>query len=162
VTDAVECGVKIAGGIRATGGIKANRAFAKFAARQHLGLQFPVLAEKQALADSNLSPRPNQTLPVVRLGGNPPRKQNLNLAVQKITRRAISPAHGLCAHSGAPSIQPGWKHFGVVEHNQIARPQKLRQISKQLVAVLPASAPQVQHAGAISGRQRLLGNQLFG
>ena len=47
---------------------EADVTLAKFAAGDDLGVEFVIIAEEKMLADSDLSPGPDETFPIIRLG----------------------------------------------------------------------------------------------
>jgi hypothetical protein len=63
----------------------------------------------------------------------------------------------------SPSMreQPRRNHAAVVEHQQIARPQHLREIAKQPILPLARSAVEREHPRPRALRRRLLRDQFF-
>jgi len=70
-------------------------------------------------------------------------------------------ADGLSASAFAATIEARWKNARVVENQQIAGPQQVREVAELAVDMTTGSL-KVKHAGAVSGGQGFLGNQVFG
>ena len=66
------------------------------------------------------------------------------------------------ASAFAAAIKPGRKDAGVVEDDEIAGLQKVREFAEQRVRIAAAGALQVQHAGAVAGGEGLLGDEFAG
>ncbi len=62
----------------------------------------------------------------------------------------------------AAAIKPGRKDAGVVEDDEIAGLQKVREFAEQTIRIAAAGALQVQHAGAVTGGEWLLGDEFAG
>jgi hypothetical protein len=156
VADAIEHGEEIADWL------KADAALAELCSGENLGLQVagvPV-AEKQAFADADLAARANQAFPIVGIGGELAGQQNLDAAVQEIPSRRIPRADRLSAGAFAAAIEARRKHAGIVENYNIADMQQSREVTEQPVCMATGSL-QVEHAGAVPGGQRFLGNEVF-
>ena len=143
--------------------LKADAAQAEFRAGENLGLQFVEipLAEEQALADADLAAGANQALPIVGLGGELAGQKNLDATVKETAGGWVARANGLSAGAVAAAIEPSWKNAGVVKNQQIAGLQKVREVAEQTVG-MAAGSLQVEHAGAVAGGERFLGNEVVG
>jgi hypothetical protein len=156
VADAVESSEEI------DHGLKTDAAQAEFRAGQDLGLQFIPLAEKQAFADADLAAGPNQAFPIVGLGGELAGQENLDAAAEEIACRRIVRAERVSAGALAAAIEPGWKDAGVVENEQVAALQELREMAEQAVGTAAGGSLQVEHAGTIASGKGFLGNEVVG
>jgi hypothetical protein len=58
--------------------------------------------------------------------------------------------------------QPRRQNAGIVEHQQVARLEKIRKIIKMLMPDGSGFPVEAEHPAGISGIDRVLGNQLFG
>ena len=162
VTDAIECGEEILDALKDR--LKADAALAELGAGEDLGFKFVpiVLAEEQAFTNADLAAGPNQAFPVVGLGGELTRQQNLDAAVEEVARRRIVRADRLGAGAFAAAVEPRWKNAGVVEDHEVTGPQQLREVAEQAVGMLAADSPQVQHAGGVADGEGFLGDQFVG
>jgi hypothetical protein len=158
VADAIERGEEII----FIPGLKADVAFAELSAREDLGLQFILIAEEEAFADSNFAAGANQALPIVGIGGELAGQKNFDAAAKEIAGGRIAFANRLGMSAFAPAIQPGWKHAGIVEDDEIAGLQKVGEFTKQGVRIAAAGSLQAQHAGAVAGGEGLLGDEFDG
>ena len=61
----------------------------------------------------------------------------------------------------AAAVEPRWKDAGVVEDHQIAGAQQFREVAEQTVRI-GAVSPNVQHPGAVAGREGFLGDEFRG
>ena len=143
-------------------GLEANVALAESGAGHNLGLQFILIAEEEAFADSDFAPGTNQALPIVGIGAKLAGQKNFDAAVEEITGCRISRAKRLRADAFAAAEEPGGKDAGVVENEEIAGLQQLREVAKQLVEIATAGSLEVQHAGAIACREGFLGDEFVG
>jgi hypothetical protein len=148
------------------GGLKADAALAEFPSAQDLGLQFVeiaiALAKEQPFADADLAAGPNQTLPIVGLGGELAGEQNLDAAAEEIAGGRIVRADRLSAGAFAASIEPRWKDAGVVENQQIAGLQEVRKVAEPAVGMAAAGSLQIEHAGFVASGEGFLGNEVVG
>jgi hypothetical protein len=119
------------------------------------------LAEEQAFADADLAAGTDQAFPIVGLGRNLAREQNLDAAVEEIPGRRILRTDRLSMGAYATAIEASWKNAGVVENHDIAGVQQVREVAEQAVRMAAASQ-QVEHAGAVAGGEGFLGNQVVG
>ena len=142
--------------------LKSDAAFAKVGAGENIGLQFVMLPEKKAFADADLASGANQALPIIRVRRKLAREQDLNASLQKVACRRIVRAHGLRASAFAAAVKTGRKDAGVVENDEIAGAQQVREIAEQAIRVLAAGSLKMQHAGAVAGGEGFLGNEFFG
>ena len=158
VADAIESGEEVVLALK--DGLKADTALAELAAGQYFRLQFVLLAEEEAFADSDLAAGPNQAFPVVRFGRELAREQNLYTSMEEIVRGGIMRTDGLSALPAA--IEPRRKDAGIVKDHQIAGPQQFGEVAEHAIGVAAAGALQVQHARSVAVRQRFLGDELVG
>ena len=142
--------------------LKADAAFAKVGAGENFGLQFVVLTEKKAFANADLASGANQALPIVGVKRKLAREQDLNASLQKAACCGIARAHGMRARVFAVAVKTGRQDAGVVENNEIAGAQQIREIAEEAIRVLATGSLKMQHAGAVAGCERLLGNEFFG
>jgi hypothetical protein len=149
VTDAVESGEKVFVFL-ILAGLKTDAALAEFLAGKNLSLKFIVIPEEQAFADADLAAGPDQALPIIGLGGELARQQNLDATVKGITRALTA------------AIEPRGKDAGVVEDQQIAGPQQVWEVAEQAVGVEAAGSWHVQHPGAIAVDGGFLGDEFVG
>lgn len=89
-------------------------------------------------------------------------QQNLDTAVKEIAGRGIAGAASVGARAFATAIEPRWKDAGIIEHDQIAGPQQFREVAKKPVGIAAAASLNVQHAGAVAGGKRFLGDESVG
>lgn len=143
-------------------GLKANAAFAELGTGENFSLQFVVLSEKKAFAYANLASGANQTFPIVGVGGKLAREQDLNPSLQKVARSGIVRADRLRASAFAATVEPRRKDAGVVEDDEIAGTQQIGEIAEQAIRVLATGSLKMQHAGAVAGGERFLGDEFFG
>jgi len=143
-------------------GLKTDAAQAEFRAGEDLGLQFIPLAEKQAFAHADFAAGPNQAFPIVGLGGELVGQENLDAAAEEIACRRIVRADRVGAGAFAAAIEPRWKDAGVVENEQVAGLQELREMAEQAVGTAAGGSLQVEHAGTIASGKRFLGNEVVG
>src|SRR5206468_497090 len=80
----------------------------------------------QALANSNLSARPNQALPLIWFCRYLLGQQDLNPALQELVGRRVPGTDGVGLRSASSAIQPGREYAGIVKYNQVTRNQQLR------------------------------------
>ncbi len=120
-----------------------------------------MLAEEKPLPHPDLSSGPHQALPFIGFRLQLAREEHLNASMKKFTRRRISQAHRLSLKSSPPSIQPRWKHPGVVKYDQIARSQQFGKLAKPPILESPAGSVEVQHPRGGAIRQWFLGNEFF-
>jgi hypothetical protein len=156
VADAVEGSEEIADGL------KTEAAQAEFRASEDLGLQFIPLAEEQAFADPDFAAGPNQAFPIIGLGGELAGQENLDAAAEEIACRRIGRADRVSAGAFAAAIQPRRKDAGVVENEQVAALQELREVAEQAVGTAAGGSLQVEHAGTIASGEGFLGNEVVG
>lgn len=121
-------------------------ALAELGARQDLGLEFILIAEEEALADSDFAAGSNEALPIVWVG--------CELASEKDFDAAVG--------AFAAAVKPGRKDAGVVEDDEIAGLQKVGEFAEQAIGMAAAGALQMQHARAIAGSEGLLGDEFVG
>src|SRR5437667_463391 len=96
-------------------------------ASQHLGLQGSI-AENQDFSGAHLASRADQSLPgVVAFLA---REQEFDLAGQKLAPSRVVLSHPLRLHSPPMAEKARGKHFGVVENQQVAAPEDLRNLAK--------------------------------
>jgi len=159
VADAIESGEEIVHGLNDALGLEADLALAEFGAGQDLGLQFVLLAEEEAFADTDFAAGANQAFPIVGIGGELAGEQNFDAAVEEITRGGITRADRLSMGALAAAIKPGRKDAGIVEDDEIAGLQKIREVAEQAIGIFAAGSLQVQHAGAVAGGEGFLGDE---
>jgi hypothetical protein len=162
VADAVEGGKEVVGLIPPTAGLKADATLAEFGARENLGLQFVVFAEKQAFADPDLAAGTNQALPIVGICGELAGEQNFDAAVEKIAGRGILRAERLSAGALAAAIQASGKDASVIEDEQIAGLKQAGEVPKLAIGILAAGSLEVEHAGGIANGGGFLGDEFLG
>ncbi len=88
-------------------------------------------------------------------------QQNFDAAVKEIADRGIARADGVSASALAAAIESCGKYAGVVEDQQVARPQQVREITEHAVGMATGSL-QVEHTGSIAGGEGFLGNEFVG
>jgi len=142
--------------------LKSDAAFAELGAGENFGLQFVVLPEKEAFADANLASGVNQAFPIVRVGRELAREQDLDASLQNVACWGIARAPGLRARAFAAAVKPGRKDAGVVENNEIAGAQQIGEIAEQAIRVLATGSLKMQQAGAVAGGERFLCDEFFG
>jgi len=158
VADAIECGKKI---VRALGcRLEADAAFAEFGTGQDFGLEFIVLAEEEALTDTDLAAGADQAFPIVRFGGKLAGEENLDASMEKSAGCGIVLADWLSAGAFAAAIEAGGEDAGVVENNKIAGPEQVWEIAKQAIRITAGDALDAQHAGVVTGGEGFLGDEL--
>ena len=64
--------------------------------------------------------------------------------------------------AGAGGVETGGNDAAVVEDQQVARTQNLRQIAEELSSIRAGGAVKNQHAAGAANRRRGLGDQFFG
>src|SRR5271169_129231 len=121
-----------------------------------------MLAEKQAFADSDLAAGADKAFPVVGLGGKLARQQNFDAAVEEIAGGGIVRTDWLSACAIAATVEPCGKDAGVVEDQQVARPEQVRKLAEHAVGIAATRALQVEHAGAVADGERFLGDEVGG
>ncbi len=164
VADAIEHGEKV---IVILEEVKANVALAEFSACEDLGLQFIgvqfiLIAEEEAFADSDLAAGTNQALPVVGIDGELAGQKNFDAAVKEIASGRIARANRLGVSAFAAAEEPRWKDAGVVENDEIAGLQKVGKFTEQAIRIIAAGSLQAQHAGAVAGGEGFLGDEFAG
>lgn len=142
--------------------MKADVALAEGSAGDDFGLEIVVLAEEELLAEIDFAAGANQALPIVWLGGKLAREQDLDAPVKKIAGGEIAAANGLGAKAGAASVKTSGKDAGVVENYNIVGAEQIGKVAKIAVVIFAGGALQVQHAGAVAGGERLLGDEFLG
>ena len=113
--------------------LETNMPLSKFSAGEHLSMQFVMLTEKKTFAHADFTARPDQAFPIVRLGGELARKQNLDAAMQEIAGGGIADADRLCPDTFAAAEEPRRKNASVVEDQQIGGLQQVRKFAEQFV-----------------------------
>ena len=154
VADAIESGEEIVHGLK---GLEADEAFAELGARENFGLQFVLFSEEEAFADDDLAAGANQAFPIIGVGGELARQQNLDAALEKTTRGGIARAEWVSASACATAVEPSGKDARVVEDDQIAGLQQIGEVAEQAIGITAADSLQVQQAGTVTGRERLPG-----
>src|SRR6202161_3733225 len=91
-----------------------DAALAKAAARDHLGLKFIVVSEKEIFSDPDLSSRAQQTLPFVGVGLQLPGKEDFDASVKKIAGGGIARAYRLGTEAAAAAMEARGKDASVV------------------------------------------------
>ena len=134
----------------------------KTAARGHYRLQFVVLAKEEAFPDPNLSTRMHQAFPLEGRFRKLPGEKHLHPALEELPCRRVLRTHRLGLSAASAPVQPGRKHPGVVEHNQVVRSQQFGELAKSSIAQLSRHPVQVQQPRSRPIRQRFLGDQLLG
>ncbi len=81
--------------------------------------------------------------------------------MEEIPGRRIVRTDRLSMGAFATAIEASWKNAGVVENHDIAGVQQVGEVAEQAVRMAAASQ-QVEHAGAVAGGERFLGNQIAG
>src|SRR5579862_1623554 len=137
---------------------EADVALAEFPACNNFGLKFIMVAEIEMLADGNLAAGSNQAFPLVRILAQLARQQHFYASVKKVTRLGILGADRLRPQASAPAIKAGGKYASVVEHDQVAGPQQLREFAKFAVLKDARFGREMQEAGRSAVRKRLLGD----
>lgn len=89
-------------------------------------------------------------------------EENFDTAVKEIASGRIVRTDGLSVSAFAAAIEPGGKNAGVVEDDEVARPQQNGKVTKFAVGPLSGGALHVQHAGSVTGSKRFLGNEFVG
>ncbi len=143
VADAIEGREKI---IHALGGLKTDVALAELSARQDFSLEFNLIAEEKAFADSDFAAGANQALPIVGIGRELASEEDFDAA----------------GSAFAAAIKPGRKNAGIVEDDEIAGSQKVGEFTKQGVRIAAANPLQAQHAGAVAGGEGFLRDEFDG
>ena len=159
VADAIEGSEEIVAAVK--DGLEAEVAQAELRAGEDLGLQFVTVTEEEAFPDLNLAAGAHQAFPIVGMRGKLARQQNFDAAVKEISGRGIVRADRVGTGALAAAIEPRWKYAGVVEDQQVARPQQVREITEHAVG-MAASSLQVEHTGSIAGGEGFLGNEVVG
>jgi hypothetical protein len=164
VADAIESGEEIVTALKAAlkDRLKADAALAEFRAGKNLGLQFVTLAEKEVFADGDLTAGADQAFPIVGLRGKLAGQQHLDAAVEEIAGGGIVRTDWLSASACAATVEPRGENTGVVEDQQIAGPQKVRELAKHAVGIMSTGTVQVEHAGAVAGGEGFLGDEVAG
>jgi hypothetical protein len=121
-----------------------------------------MLAEEQVFTHANLASGTGQAFPIVRLGGELASEQHLDAAVKKIAGSGILRADRLSPSPSTAAVKPGGKHACVVEHDQVAGPQQIRELAKLKIGPLAAGSRDAQHAGGIANGKGFLGNEFVG
>jgi hypothetical protein len=121
-------------------------ALAELGARQDLGLEFILIAEEEALADSDFAAGSNEALPIVWVG--------CELASEKDFDAAVG--------AFAAAVKPGRKDAGVVEDDEIAGLQKVGEFAEQAIGIAAAGTLQMQHTRSVAGGEGLLGDEFVG
>ena len=111
-------------------GSEADVARTEFSTGDDFSLKLVLLSEKKMLADQDLSAGTNQAFPIVGIVSELTGEQNLDASLKKLAGSRIPRADGLRLGTFAAAIQTRWKHPRVVENDQIARPEKVREIAK--------------------------------
>jgi len=141
---------------------KADAALAEFGAGKDLGLKFVSLSEEQAFADADLAAGPDQTLPIVGMGGELAGQQNLDAAVEEIARGGIVWADGMSAGAFAATVESGRKDAGVVEDHEIAGLQQVGKFAERVVGIAAGDSLQMEHAGTVASSEGSLGDKVLG
>ena len=141
---------------------KTNAALAELPASEHSGLQFTGFAEKQSFPNANFSSGPNQALPIVGLGGKLAGQQNFDTAAKEIASRRIAWANRVSTDALSSAVKPRWKYPSVIEDEQVAGPQQLREVAELAIGILAAGPQQMQHTGVVAAGKRFLGNEFAG
>jgi hypothetical protein len=143
VADAIESGEEVVHGLN---GLEADMAFAELGAGQDLGLQLILIAEEEALADTDFAARANQAFPINGIRGE--------LAGEKDFDAAPS--------AFAASVETGGKDASVVEDQEIAGVQKVGEVAEQAIGIFAAGSLQMQQAGSVAGGEGFLGDEFGG
>ena len=118
VADAIEGGEEIVAAVKDL--LEADAAFAEIGAGQDLGLQFVLRAEEEAFSYADLAAGANQAFPIIGNSRELACKQNLDAAVEEITRGRIAWADCLSVGAFAAAVEAGGKDASVVEDHEIA------------------------------------------
>src|SRR6266850_810341 len=101
-----------------------------------------------------------QRFPLFTIRGNRPKEKYLHGSAQVLMTLGIPPAHRKRMHSRAPPKKPAGKDSGIVQHQAVARPQKLRQVAEHAILPAPFVAMEHQHARSRAVLKRRLRDQL--
>jgi len=126
--------------VKVGGRFEPDAALAKGAARHDLSLQWMVIAKKEPLTNTDLSPGADEAFPIVRIDRHLPCEQDFNPAFEEIFRGRISRADYLSFRPASHTIQTRRKDPCVVEHDQVIRAEECRKIAKPDVAHLSRTA----------------------
>ncbi len=148
VADAIEGGEKI---VVIFEGVEADLALAELSTRQDfglefIGLQFILIAEEKAIADSDFAAGANHALPIVGIGRELASEEDFDAAESAF----------------AAAIKAGGKDAGIVEDDEIAGLQNVGEFTEQAIRISAAGSLQVQHAGAVACGEGLLGDEFAG
>ena len=142
MADAIESGEESVHALRR---LETDVALTIFGAGEDLGLQFVLLSKEQAIANSDFASGLDQAFPIVGIR---------ELAGQKNFDAAVGAL--------AAAEEPSGKDAGIIKDDEIAGLQEVREFVEKAVGIAAADAPQVQHAGAVSGGERFLGDEFAG
>lgn len=113
------------------------------------------------LSRPDFSSGPHQALPDRRLRLQLLGQQDLHATVKKLFHRRIARAKWLRMQARAMSKKAGWDNTSVIQDQEVSGTEKLREISKMIVAEPSGSAIHVKHASRRTVRKRLLRNEFF-
>lgn len=134
-------------------------AFAELATGGDFGLKLVVLAEEQMLSDGNLATGADQALPQIRIAAQLAGKQDFHTSTKKIARGGIAGTERLRLKTSTAAIEAGREDAGVVENDEIVRPEQAREIAELPVVEDPGGRKKVQHARGGAIGQRVLRDQ---
>ena len=144
---------------RVAGGFKPDAPLAISTARGDFAFQ--AAAEVNPFAGAHLSSRPHQRFPFFSVRAHRTQQENLDAATQMLSQLGIILPHGQRVHARAVAEQSRRKDARVVEHQAIARMEKLRQLAKEPIFPAVLVAVHHQHARRRAVCQRLLRDQLL-
>src|SRR5579863_2694637 len=151
VSEAIDGSLDRAGTYR-----QADASEAVSSASEYLSFEL-TFTENQNLTRTNLAPRPHQRLPGVL--AFLACEEQFNLGGKELVARGIALADGLRGHSAAPAQEPRRKDLGVVEHQQVAGAENLRQLTKDMILEPLRGAVDDEQARSAAFGERMLGNQ---
>ena len=82
--------------------------------------------------------------------------------MEEVAGRRIVRADRVSVNAFAAAVKPRRKDAGVVEDDEIAGLQQLRKAAELAVGIPAAGSLQVQHPGAVAGREGFLGDEFRG
>lgn len=140
-------------------GIKADTAFSKGSAGEHLGAEFVVVAEEEMFANVDLAARTDKAFPFIGILLELASKENFDASLKKIARGRIVRTQLLGLESRTVSVKARGKHSRVVEDEQVIGLEKIGEIAKLPVQKLPGGGGKMKQARVRAIGQRLLRDQ---
>jgi len=142
--------------------LKTDASLAELPTGNDMGFEFIRVAEKQSFSSADFASGPNQALPLVGLGGELARQQNLDSAAEIIMGRRIARTNRLSTDACPVAIKPRWKDSSVVEDHNVAGPQQIRKVAEVTISILATAPLQMEHARSVAVGKGLLGNEFSG